>query len=149
MWQRMFNICSNYVENFFRVCLKSFQKLSNFCSKSAQNITNLSLISVENPINLPKCRRRITCKFRGFCSTNHAVITNELFFDDKRYILDEEVTCDRMVRARALLGVGREDCITTNSVPLSDSFSRTTQRRATIFFSRCKLSRDASPTTAP
>ena len=130
----MFNICSNYVENFFRICLKSFQKLSNFCSKSAQNITNLSLISVENPINLFKISAsstkmqttssstRITCKFRGFCSTNHAVITNELFFDDKRYILDEEVTCDRMVRARALLGVGREDCITTNSVPLSDSF---------------------------
>jgi len=32
-----------------------------------------------------------------FCSTNHAVITSELFFDDKRYILDEEKTCDRMV----------------------------------------------------
>ena len=48
---------------------------------------------MENPINLPKCRRRITCKFRGFCSTNHAVIAS-----------DEEMTCDR---ARALLGVGR------------------------------------------
>ena len=98
MWQRMFNICSNYVENFFRVCLKSFQKLSNFRSKSAQNITNLSLISVENPINLPKCRRRITCKFRGFCSTNHTVITSELFFDD---ILDEELTIEWWLFSRA------------------------------------------------